>query len=649
MRSAILHSVARPLAAARASAGTVSSPCIQARAQPQDLSSLTKVYSSQLQWSRFASNQARPGSRPAASGSSSTSTAPPARKRSPLYRRPGVYVLAAIPLIGIPLLLRDDDDESSSKDKRASLTLLSNRDLVRSYVVYSLCSFPSLIDIAPALIEWAWSSYIPGVKFMAELVIKFTFFEQFVGAEKLEESHQVVEKLAKNNIGTLFNYSVEASEASSGKNNKAANNAVESPIHEGLFKEIASSVDYAAQMNQKEGLGSAIAFKFSGLLKDPSVLLRVSSAIVRQEHFTDSGHLELIRIDLWDYLKKTITADDLKALDHLLTSFEQVGERARAGNVKLIIDAEQSWLQPAIDALYLELARKANRVEGASKKSVSDKVKSLASSSKNDLKTASSTLEQAHPPVFYTTLQCSLRRSAPLLEAFLEDGRSRGWSVGVKVVRGAYVDQEHKAAKLASIMTPAWSSKEETDKCFNTCAQLLLDDVARDLSAAKPGAPGAMFASHNRESVTILMRLLKERGLAKPFDSSKLSFKDQPVTPDALPEPVTATEVTSSDPVLMMDLPAAQRICFGQLFGMADDITDRLSTHLLTPSRSAPAVYKYLPYGPLDRVLPYLVRRAKENKAIMTSDAGGGGAHAEKRRLKAEMRKRIKAWWRGDA
>lgn len=564
--------------------------------------------------------------------------------RSPLYRRPGVFVLAAIPLLTVPYLLKEDEDE---KDKAPALTLLSNRDLIRSYIVYSLCSFPSLIDVSPRLIDWAWNSYIPGVRLLAELAIQYTFFEQFVGAETLEQSRPVVEKLARDNIGTLFNYSVEASEASQSQTAPADST---SPLHEGLVQEITRSVEHAAKMNEAEGLGTAVALKLSGLLKDPAVLLRVSSAIVKKEHFTDSGHLALTRVDLWDYLARTMSISDADAVSHLLQALEKAGEIARPAGVKLIIDAEQSWLQPAIDALFLQVARKCNRVEEAKQD------KGRWTSALSSKKTTPVNPAESQPPVFYTTLQCSLRRSADLLEALLDDGRQRGWSVGVKVVRGAYVDQEHKAAELAKTLTPAWSSKEETDKCFNMCAQLLLDDIAGDLSNNRPGAAGAMFASHNRDSVTALLKLLQERGLAKPFDAAKdavAPFAETAVVPASAPDvPVVATAVApSSDevPTLMMDYAAARRICFGQLYGMADDITNRLSKELLTPSRTAPAVYKYLPYGPLDRVLPYLVRRAKENKAIMTSNAGGGGAAAEKKRLKAEMRKRVKDWWRGSA
>lgn len=565
---------------------------------------------------------------------------PDQKPKSPFFRRFGFWVLV-IGSSGTTFYLL----KSAGDDHCATSNELS-RDLVRAYIVYTLCSSPSLIDVAPNFINWVWNSYIPGVKLLFGTIIRYTFFEQFVGAETLQQSSHVVEKLAKDNIGVLFNYSVEASETS--PSDKKSNAAVDldSPLHDELVQEITSSVEYVAQMNKANGLGTSVAFKFSGLLKDPSVLLRLSTAIVRKEDFTASGHIALFQPDIWNRLSAVLSTSDANSLASLLKALEKVGESARSANVKLIIDAEQSWLQPAIDAIYLQLARKYNRVDeqdlqtGAASKKKAGRVTSWLSGAKG----AGAAPYESQPPIFYTTLQCSLRRSPALLEALLEDGRRRGWSVGVKVVRGAYVDQEHAAADLAQILTPAWSSKAETDKCFDACAQMLLDDIAHDLSSGRPGAAGAMFASHNRESVTMLLHLLQERGLAKSLSDKKAP--QSIVTPQSTEgSTVSVRAAADQDPILVMSSAAAQRICFGQLYGMADDITIRLSTHLLTPSRATPAVYKYVPYGPLDSVLPYLVRRAKENKAIMTSDAGGGGANAERKRLKAEMWRRCREWW----
>lgn len=221
------------------------------------------------------------------------------------------------------------------------------------------------------------------------------------------------------------------------------------------------------------------------------------------------------------------------------------------------------------------------------------------------------------------TLQTSLRRSEPFLRALLADAQARHYSLGVKVVRGAYVQAEHKAAAAGGFASPAWSSKLETDKCFDACSRLLVETLADRVHGDGAAAEvGAMFASHNRGSVSMLLNLLRERDLAY-----------------AQPRPDEEVNKT-----LVLRPEACGLITFGQLAGMADDVTDRLANHLLAEDGSHTTL-KYLPYGALDLVMPYLVRRAQENKSIMSGEGGGGGGAAEEeKRIRAELKRRWNRW-----
>ncbi|CAO1635235.1 unnamed protein product [Parajaminaea phylloscopi] len=541
-------------------------------------------------------------------------------ERSGRWHKGRVFIFLG-PLLLVPLVLFDVDD---SRNPTPPLTLLSNTDLARSYVVYTICSFPALVDAAPSLLEWASTTSIPGVKWISEALVKLTFFDQFCGGETLPELEGAISRLASQGVGTLLTYSVEAES----KGSMALVDGNTSMLHMDLVDEIQRSVDFAASLNEAKGCGCSVAVKVSGLLRDPSALGRVSDAIISRSDFTSSSHDAIHAFDeALGQRKLPLSPQDHASMQELLDSLRRAGHRAREGRVKLIIDAEQSWLQPAIDLLFTELAREFNSLSGIATSNTSSEG-------------ASSIADVLRPgdeaPIFYTTLQTSLRRAAPLLQAMINDATSRQYALGVKVVRGAYIDAEHKASAALGLPSPAWSSKDETDACFDTCASTLVEQIAgrgielqslSDQKRATHPSVGAMFASHNRASVSAIVSLLRSHGLVDDVS---------PQNGQSLPEEGTRA---------LLRPEARERICFGQLYGMANDVTDKLSRELLTDSQQFPSVYKYVPYGPTDKVMPYLIRRGKENKSVMQAGPGGGGAVAERKMAMAEMKRRMKGWW----
>lgn len=537
-------------------------------------------------------------------------------------------------LLLLPLGLTADDN-AGDHDASPGLTTLSNAELVRSYLVYTICSLPALVDVAPDLLEWTNTTAVPGVKWVADKIVRYTFFDQFCGGETLAALESTIDRMSSNRIGTLLTYSVEAESRQPSAADMSTDASPVSLLHTQLVSEIQRSVEFAASVNETKGVGSAVAVKVSGLMRDPDTLKRVSEAIVARSEFTSQSHQAThASIQVVASGALNLRSSDQAVMQELLEVLRRAGHRARDGRVKLIIDAEQSWLQPAIDLLVIELSREINTLSKPPGPTQTADAGQLIPLQADDVM-----------PTIYGTLQTSLRRSEPMLKAMLEDAFSNKYALGVKVVRGAYIDAEHAAASHLGIETPAWSSKAETDACFDRCAGILAGQIAayaqakgQSIDSSFPEqSVAAMFASHNRASVATLLSLFEQLEIATAGGA--------------------ADQLRPGMQGLSLRAGARERICFGQLYGMANDVTDRLARGLETmrDSNEFPSVYKYVPYGPVEKVMPYLVRRGKENKSVMAAGSTGGGAAGEKMLVVAEMRRRVRAWlyewaaWSGTA
>jgi len=222
------------------------------------------------------------------------------------------------------------------------------------------------------------------------------------------------------------------------------------------------------------------------------------------------------------------------------------------------------------------------------------------------------------------------------LQASLARAKAGGYALGAKLVRGAYHPHEIDAFISAQVEDsspsspspsispdaepPVWTIKAETDACYDACAALLVGQVAQDVLRAGSGSSssrgaqpriGVLFGTHNWTSVDRILDVLAAQGVAKRDMSEK----------DGREVIVVGKEVT-------------ERVTFGQLLGMSDALTDHI---VHSTNTETPFVLKYVPYGALADVMPYLSRRAIENKSIL----GDGAASLERKRAGAEIRKRL--------
>lgn len=259
-----------------------------------------------------------------------------------------------------------------------------------------------------------------------------------------------------------------------------------------------------------------------------------------------------------------------------------MSSKARDKGVKLLIDAEYASTQPALDALTLLLSREFNRPTPG---------------------------QPFAGPIIFGTYQSYLRRAPFVLDAAIADAEANGYALGLKLVRGAYVESERKKwAKEGRGEDPIWPNKAATDKAYNESLSKVFAVLSKQLNSSNPElALSVVFGTHNPESVDRFLSELKSSGLAEPKNG-----------------------------ILKLRQDARGKVFIAQLFGMRDDLTDKVAEGL--DSGGLPVALKYIAYGKLEEVLPFLARRAIENKAVM---AGAGGAKVERERVSSELWRRL--------
>jgi proline dehydrogenase len=162
--------------------------------------------------------------------------------------------------------------------------------------------------------------------------------------------------------------------------------------------------------------------------------------------------------------------------------------------------------------------------------------------------------------VIYNTTQHYRTDRLQFLKDSLAAAHERNFILGAKLVRGAYMEKERKRAAAMKYPSPIMPDKTATDKDFNEGIQFCIDNIDK---------VALIVATHNEYSNLYATQLMKQRGL--PLDHS--------------------------------------RIHFSQLYGMSDNITFNLA-------HAGCSVSKYLPFGPIKDVIPYLMRRAQENTSV---------------------------------
>lgn len=234
------------------------------------------------------------------------------------------------------------------------------------------------------------------------------------------------------------------------------------------------------------------------------------------------------RFDLWVKLGEgeIFTPEEAAEWSRVVERFETVCKEAHDNDVALLIDAEESWMQDAADDLVADMMRKYNKKKA----------------------------------IVFNTLQMYRHDRLDYLKKLHEEANREGFYIGMKVVRGAYMEKENKRAEEKGYPTPICASKEATDENYDSTVRYMVEHLDNM----------AIFAgTHNEESSYLLMQLMEQNNITKNDG----------------------------------------RIWFGQLYGMSDNISFNLAANGYN-------VAKYLPFGPVRDVMPYLIRRAEENTSV---------------------------------
>ncbi|KAJ3572324.1 hypothetical protein NP233_g3161 [Leucocoprinus birnbaumii] len=575
----------------------------------------------------------------------------------PSYRR-SYRPLAGIAAVSGGLLLAAGYVHADYIEDNVSRQPLGH--LIRSYAVFSMCSIPPLVDYSPRILSVLTS--IPGVRQITETVVRATFFNHFCGGDTAEDTLPLLRAFRRANKGALLAYSVEVDPASATSHSETGTVSKDDLPHKLIIKEMIHSIDVAAEFEDSLSDGGRrtwVAVKLTALVPNAQALINLSNHIVQSRVLKPdsvpfpgcarSTDLDIVLRPVAS-VPTPLTQEDISDLRELCEDLTRVCEHARKRGVKVIIDAEWSWYQPAIDAVALALMREFNT-----------------------LKDSTSPVQ----PLVYTTYQAYLRRTPSHLALSLEDARRNNYSLGVKLVRGAYHPYEVKAhqSKGSSLsispdqLPPVWAKKDETDRCYNQCVNMLLKAVRDDIdqnrgssdasilgtatnvgpnlsnndtgnswsswlkgylpsnpvknivpatilgqTAPKLPSIGILFGTHNWESAKLILSELVQNGLAEPLPEEKR------------PE--------DGETVIRVKPEVVERVAVAQLYGMSDDLTRYLVNRT---KASTPFIIKYVPYGALEEVMPYLSRRAIENKSVL----GDGKATHERQRAGREIWKRI--------
>ncbi|NHM05174.1 proline dehydrogenase family protein [Flavobacterium celericrescens] len=360
---------------------------------------------------------------------------------------------------------------------QVAFSLKSDTELERAYFLFKLIASQPLVKIGTAVTNFALKAHLP-----VEGLIRSTVFDHFCGGVNEVDCLKVVDKMYTKGVSSVLDYSVEGKE--------------EEAQFDAALEMTLKTIEFA---REREAIPFAV-FKPTGF-----------------------G-----RLDLYEKVgeKAVLTVAEQEEWSRVIARFDLACKTAYEKDVLLLIDAEESWMQDAADAIVTDMMRKYNKQKA----------------------------------IVFNTLQMYRWDRLDYLKQLHEQAKTEGFYIGMKLVRGAYMEKENERAAERGLKSPICISKEATDINYDAAVLYMVENIDKM----------AIFAgTHNEESSYKLMRLLEEKG------------------------------ITRDD----------KRIFFGQLLGMSDNISFNLAENKYN-------VAKYLPFGPVRDVMPYLIRRAEENTSV---------------------------------
>lgn len=375
-------------------------------------------------------------------------------------------------------------------DTEKAFAYKSNKQLRKALLLFKSMQFGTLVALGTRLTPWAIKFGLPIRK-----IIRNTLFDQFVGGESLEKTHEVSSMLKHYNVKVILDYGVEG----------GAENAEKYEKEKNIFIKV-------IQFASKESNIPFISIKVSGL---------TSTELLAKLDCTITNLLNPLNpVQFEDQLAKLSKTEEREWVS-LIGRMNEICETASALGIGVMVDAEESWFQDAIDHITYKMMEKFNK----------QKV------------------------IVYNTIQLYRTDRLKHLIDHIKTAREVGYLTGLKLVRGAYMEKERERAKKMGYISPIQPDKKSSDKDYDEALKICFDNSDK---------VNLIVASHNEKSTLIAAELSNE-------NKNKLHFS--------------------------------------QLYGMSDNLTFNLAY-------AGFSVSKYLPFGPLEEVVPYLMRRAQENSSL---------------------------------
>lgn len=384
----------------------------------------------------------------------------------------------------------------SFENLKVAFASKSNSELRKMHLVFAMLNNKFVSDLGIVMTKIGFALHLP-----IKGIMKQTMFGHFCGGETIKESIEDCKTLAKFGIESILDYSVE------GKGDEESFDKTCEEIRQTMVE--SAKTDYMPfGVIKVTGLG------------DYHILIKIQAG-------------------------EQLTKEEQEAFDRTKARVDLLCNTAFDLDLKILIDAEESWFQDVVDTLTYEAMEKYNKEKC----------------------------------VVYNTFQMYRHDMLGRLKEAKVLSEELGFLLGAKLVRGAYMEKEAERAEEMGYPSPIQSSKAATDKDYNLGVEFCIADGIYLVSG-----------SHNEASNHLVVELIEQYGTDKNSD----------------------------------------RVFFAQLYGMSDNISFNLAD-------AGYRVLKYVPYGPVEKVMPYLIRRASENSSI------AGQSSREFSMIKKEVARRKKS------
>ena len=365
------------------------------------------------------------------------------------------------------------------ENTQVAFSLKSNKELQKAKWLFTIIGISWLPSLAKPV-----TNFLLRIKFPIKPILKSTVFEHFCGGETVRDCALTINQLyKKGHVCSIPDYSVEGKQSETQFNDSLK-----------VILEVC---------------------RFAEETKATPFLVFKATALGKFSLFEKKSQSE------------QLSESETKEWNDVLTRFYTIGTMvAKSSRLKVMIDAEESWIQDVIDEIAEEMMLRYNKTRC----------------------------------VIFNTVQLYRWDRLEYLQKLEQKSSDSGFKVGVKLVRGAYMEKERDRAITLGYKSPICADKNRSDTNFDNGTRFCLDHLDRF---------EVFLGTHNEASSILLTQLMKEKSISNHDE----------------------------------------RIWFGQLYGMSDQITFNLAQKGFNTA-------KYLPFGPVEEVIPYLLRRAEENSSV---------------------------------